>query len=257
MSNLKSEKDILFSKYTSVIKEYFLTMNNSETIKNLANANSTLFIGLNAIHRVFEIILLKSKNIDTAYYYSKQAYFYYLEYMEQVRASELLSSLSHSDAVLFVYKKTICEVFDKDSTSQSIHNLMTINDNSLSVDDGELKIYMNDAFHYLSVFFFWNNEKISYENRYYLSQILDKHIKNFDKMKLITPYLELLQNKSEMTFSKYEDIIHELSKKLERQKLGESTKNDLLLMKFHMEPDAFHNKFYDSTTKDLVKWLIV
>ena len=61
MSTKKHEKDAIFSKYVSVIKEYFLTMNKSEIIKNLVNANSTLLIGLNTIHRVFEIVLLKSK----------------------------------------------------------------------------------------------------------------------------------------------------------------------------------------------------
>jgi len=259
MSTKKHEKDAIFSKYVSVIKEYFLTMNKSEIIKNLVNANSTLLIGLNTIHRVFEIVLLKSKNLDTAYYYSKQGFFYYLEYMEQVRASELLSSLNHTDAVLFVYKKTIFEVFDKDSSSSSqrIQNLLTINNNSLTMYENEIKICVNEAFRYLNVLFFWNNSKITYENRYYLSQLLEKHMNHFEKMKTIIPYLEVLQNNTEMTFTKYEDIINELSKKIDKRLLKDTAKNETIFMKFYMEPDVFHNKLHDSTTKELVKWLTI
>jgi hypothetical protein len=203
------------------------------------------------------MILLKTKNIDTAFYYSKQAIYYYIEYMEQVRASDLLSSLNHMDAVLFVYKKTVCEVYDKESTSDTINNLMTIHDNSLLMDDGDLKSFMNDVFQYINILFFWNNERITYENRFYLSQLLDKRICAFDAVKSATPYLEVLQNTTNMTFAKYEDVINELSKKIERRKTSTVNKKEVLFMKCYAESDTFHSMIKDSTAKDLVKWLTV
>jgi len=257
MSNTKQIKELIYSNYLSIIKEYFITLNKSETIKNLVNVNSTLLIGLTAIHRTFEMILLKTKNIDTAFYYSKQALYYFLEYMQQVRASDLLSSLNHMDAVLFVYKKTVCEVYDKESSSETINNLMTIHDNSILMEEYELKTFMNDLFQYMNIMFFWNNEKITYENRYYLSQILDKHIYTFENLKSVTPYLEVLQNKTDMPFVKYEEIIHELSKKLEKRKIALTNKQELLLMKYYIEADTFNNMIEDSTTKEFIKWLTV
>jgi len=203
------------------------------------------------------MILLKTKNIDTAYLYSKQAFYFYLEYMEQVRASDLLSSLNHMDAVLFVYKKTVCEVYDKESSSESINNLMTIHDNSVLMEDGEMKTFMNDIFHYMNVVFFWNNEKMTYENRFYLSQILDKYVGNFDILKSVAPYLEVLQNKTDMTFVKYEDIISELSKKAQKRKSTSLNKHELIFIKCYTESDTFNNMMQDSSTKDLVKWLTV
>jgi hypothetical protein len=257
MSNTKQIKEQIFSNYLSIIKEYFITINKSDTIKNLVNVNSTLLIGLTAIHRTFEMILLKTKNMDTAFFYSKQAFYYFLEYMQQVRASDLLSSLNHMDAVLFVYKKTVCEVYDKESSSESINNLMTIHDNSVLMDENEMKLFMNDIIHYMNIFFFWNNEKITYENRYYLSQIIDKHIYTFEILKTIAPYLEVLQNKTDMTFGKYEEIIIELSKKIENRKPSTKNKQDSLFIKCYTESETFNNMLEDSSTKDLVKWLTV
>lgn len=257
MSNTKQIKELIFSNYLSIIKEYFITLNKSDTIKSLVNINSTLLIGLTAIHRTFEMILLKTKNIDTAFYYSKQALYYFLEYMQQVTASDLLSSLNHMDAVLFVYKKTVCEVYDKESSSESINNLMTIHDNSILMNEYELKSFFNDLFHYMNIYFFWNNEKITYENRYFLSEILDKCIYNFEILTSITPYLEVLQNKTDISFVKYEEIIHELSKKIEKRKSLLINKQDILFMKYYTESETFNNMIEDSTTKEFIKWLTV
>jgi len=257
MSNAKHFAHHIFSKYVSAIKEYFEVVNKSDSIKNLVNAKSTLLIGLNAIHRVFEIVLLKTKNMETAHYYSQKSVYYYSQYMEQISAADLLTSLNHTDAVMFVYKKTVCEIYDKDTSAQNILSVFS-DDDALNISDGDIRCVMNNIYQFINVLFFWENAAFTFDNRYYLSQFLDKYAADFDLVKNQLPYLEMLQNKTEMSFEKYEEILNELGKLIKKRKSAcEVSKNDLLLMKFYGEAETFQNKFHDSTTKDLVKWLVV
>ena len=72
MANTKYFKNRVILKFALIIKEYIDLMNQNVTLKNISNPNNSLFIGMNAIHRVFEYILIKNKNIDHAYYYSQK-----------------------------------------------------------------------------------------------------------------------------------------------------------------------------------------
>lgn len=256
MSNIKHFANELFSKYVCAIKEYFDTMNNSETIKNLANIKSTLLIGLNAMHRVFEIVLLKTKHIDTACYYAQLSINYYSQYMEQICAADLLTSLNHTDAVRFVYKKTVCEICDNDETTQSILN--AFGESGVKLEESEIRVVTDALYRFINSYFYWDNDAFNFENRYYLAKFLDNYENNYELFKNVLPYVEALQSRSEMSFEKYEEILKELNKTMKRKKnAAEINKNELLLMKFYGESDTFKNKFNDSTSKDLVKWLIV
>jgi hypothetical protein len=176
--------------------------------------------------------------------------------MEQINAADLLTSLNHTDAVMFVYKKTVCEIYDKDTSAQNILSVFS-DDDALNINECEIRVIMNNIYQFINVLFFWDNDSFTFENRYYLSQFLDKYAADFDLIKNQLPYLEMLQNKTEMSFEKYEEILKELGKLIKKRKtMNEVSKNDLLLMKFYGEPETFQNKFHDSTTKDLVKWLI-
>ena len=257
MSNMKQLTHHLFSKYVFAIKEYFDVVNKSDAIKNLVNAKSTLLIGINVIHRVFEIVLLKTKNLETAHYYSQKSVYFYSQYMEQISAADLLSTLNHTDAVMFVYKKTVCELCDKDTSAQNILSVFS-DDDAINISDSEIRGIMNNIYQFINILFFWDNDAFTFENRFYLSQFLDKYAADFESVKNQLPYLEMLQNKTEMSFEKYEEILKELGKLIKKRKsASEVSKNDLLLMKFYGEAETFQNKFHDSSTKDLVKWLVV
>ena len=67
--------------------------------------------GLNTISHVFYFILLFSKNLDMAFYHSQRAYYFYIEFVEQITDDmHSFLKLSSRDAVLFVYKKTIYDI---------------------------------------------------------------------------------------------------------------------------------------------------
>jgi len=246
---------MIFSKYVSCIKEYFELIQKSETSKTATDFKFTLLIGLNALHRVFDAVLIKTKNIETANYYAQKSFSYYLEYMQQIKEADLLSSLNHADAIVFVYKKTICEVCDKTNSRRTYSDF---DNDSIMIDDNELRNIMAKMFLFVNTLFFWNNESFTFENRLKLAQMIYKQEFLYDKSVMMSSYLEVIQNKPEISFEKYEDIILELSKIVSKKKnCIEINKNELILLKVHRDTETFLSKFKDSTTKDLVKWLTV
>jgi hypothetical protein len=177
--------------------------------------------------------------------------------MEQIHNADLLASLNHTDAVRFVYKKTVCEIYDNNQTVLN-QELNSFDEGNIVLEDQELIKITNSIYRFTNAFFYWDNDTFNFENRYYLSRFLDNYHNNYELFKNIIPYLETIQSRAEIKFEKYEEILRELYKILKKQKTIHCVnKNELLLMKFYGESETFQNKFNDATAKDLVKWLMV
>jgi len=70
-----------------------------------------LLRGLTTITYVFHITFLHSRNVQMAFYHSQRAYYYYIEFMNQiVMDTQSFLRLSSRDAILFVYKKTLFDL---------------------------------------------------------------------------------------------------------------------------------------------------
>jgi hypothetical protein len=240
-------------------------MNQSDIIKNLVNPTNSLFIGMTIIHRVFEYFLIKTNNIDNAYLYAQKACYYYLEYLEQINKSELAFSFNHLDIVLFVYNKTIFEGYNSDSnmvTSNKMTNVITLNKESLTISQQELQILFNHVLKFSKIIFVWDNQNISFGQRVIIcNDLLLRYLNKIDHIDLISSYLEIIQEKVELTFPKYNEILVEIILLVEKMKktkiLNHYDKNGLCLHKFYIEKQAFHKKFQEEPTKELVKWLFV
>jgi PHD/YefM family antitoxin component YafN of YafNO toxin-antitoxin module len=260
--NTKPFRKRVILKYALIIKEYFDLMNQSETLNVLTNKNPSVYIGMNAIHRVFEFVLIKMNNADYAYYYSQKAYFYYLEYMEQIYKSELTSSLNHMDAILFVYKKTIFDMYNGETndTSSTITNIMSLTNVTMTVSEKEISELFNNISNFTKTLFFWENTAITFENRI---TICDKYLHRFlhrtESTDLIHSYLENMQQKADIHYAKYDELLHELLNRVEKTKKGFNNydKSEMFLTKFYIEEHIFQQKFKEETTQELVKWLFV
>jgi hypothetical protein len=67
--------------------------------------------GVDTISHVFSILLYYTKNLDLAFYHSQKAYYFYIEFIEQISDDNVtFLQLSSKDATTFVYKKTIYEI---------------------------------------------------------------------------------------------------------------------------------------------------
>ena len=105
-----SEKDII-EKYIFLMCEYF-----QYSVENTNNKEKTyykfiLVRGMETIHHVFYNILLYTKNLDVSYFNSQKAFYYYVEFIDQISDSQhSFLQLSSKDAVMYVYKKTLFEI---------------------------------------------------------------------------------------------------------------------------------------------------
>lgn len=264
MANSKYFESRIVLKYALIIKEYFDLMNQSSIIKNLANPNPSLFIGMNAINRVFEFVLIKLNNIDEAYYYSQKCSDYYLEYIEQIHKSDLVQNLNHMDAVMFVYKKTIFDIYDGDynESSSSIRNIMSLNNENLNNDQKNIHRFFNNITNFTKTLFFWNNNNITFDDRVKIcDDFLHRHLHKVYSLELTRSYLEVIQQKIDMNYEKYIDLLKEILNRLETTKkivtIKEEDRNEYFLRKFYLEQHIFYEKFNEDSTKELVKWLFV
>ena len=71
-------------KFRIIEKYYLIIVDFFNKLKELHNNNSEIdiqtcmMIGLNSIHRVFQFVLMKTKNIEKSFYYSQRTYVYYI-----------------------------------------------------------------------------------------------------------------------------------------------------------------------------------
>ena len=74
----------IVEKYFSLIEEFFQQIEKILVPIGDISIQTCMYIGLNSIYRVFEYVLIKTKNVEKAYYYCQKTYLYYTEYMEQI-----------------------------------------------------------------------------------------------------------------------------------------------------------------------------
>lgn len=83
---------------------------------NKMNTSKYVFIterGLDTISHVFILLLFYTKNLNMTYYHSQKAFYYYIEFIEQITGDTNCLKLNSTDAMMFVYKKTIFEINQK------------------------------------------------------------------------------------------------------------------------------------------------
>jgi hypothetical protein len=248
------------------MKEFFHLIQQSELMQKLNYPVQTLTIGINALHRVFEFVLLRTKNIEKAYYYSQKTYYYYLEYMEQIHKSNLSQSLNHIDAILFVYKKTIFNLFDgtqDEDASTTMTNILTLNETVLKFNEKEYQEVFLKISKLTNLLLDWKNENLEFHHRIQICNLyLIRFLKKIDTMTSTIEYLEILQTKMNMSYDKYEELLKEILEKNEKSKrfrsnsfLSELDRNEYFLMKFYIEEPILREKFDDGNMKEFVRWM--
>ena len=146
----------IVEKYFSLIEEFFQQIEKILVPIGDISIQTCMYIGLNSIYRVFEYVLIKTKNVEKDYYYCQKTYLYYTEYMEQIDQTNLQHSLNQTDAVLFIYKKTIFEL-QKDGenkTFDTITNIMTFEEEISKFNNKEYLMWLNKISRLINVFFF-------------------------------------------------------------------------------------------------------
>lgn len=115
-TTLKESPQTIYSGFIGIVNEYII--HHLDTIKNndykkisTTKMRSYLISGVQCLTHVFNMLILYTKNLHLTLYHSQRAFYFYVEFMEQMSDDmHTFLQLTPKDACLFVYKKTIYEI---------------------------------------------------------------------------------------------------------------------------------------------------
>jgi hypothetical protein len=109
--NIENSITDILNKFVSIIVEYLRLITKKISMKNKAHYRFILERGLETVIHVFSVTFYYTKNLDITVYHAQKAYYFYIEYIEQISDDNItFLQLSSRDAILFVYKKTIFDL---------------------------------------------------------------------------------------------------------------------------------------------------
>jgi len=187
--------DIL-TKITKVLIEYMRLISEKINIKNKQYYIYIFERGIETLIHIFSIIFYYTKNLELTFYHSQKAYYFYIEFIEQISDDNItFLQLSSRDALMFVYKKTIFEI--NNDYKKTNHFLTDEQHNIISYIDSNMPIYKK-----LVSFILYHND-FKYENKIeYINIGCDKiqdiaiSFNKCIKTKSISLFIDLLQNKN-------------------------------------------------------------
>jgi hypothetical protein len=135
--------DQVIEKYISLSNEFLKFILEKTTFKTGSYAKFIIIRGYETITNVFNIILYYTKNLDLTFYHCQKAYYYYIEFIEQIyNEQNLFLQLNSRDAITYVYKKTIFELkHDVKKNMNPCTDLVT--KNKIESIDEYIKIFKN------------------------------------------------------------------------------------------------------------------
>lgn len=164
-------------KYAELLHGYMNHFTENIYIQKRETYNYTFKKGISTITHVFNLMFMKSYNIDLAIEYAQRASYYFVEFINQLGDEhQSILGLGPKDATLFAYKKTIFDITD--DIPESKENTTFINNLTKTIN------YYNNIITYIM-----ENTKISSDNK---TTILDRNISNVSKeiMNSIASYEE-------------------------------------------------------------------
>lgn len=108
---LTSDLNQVITKYFNLLIEYYKFITENTKIKNKRFLYFIINRGVDTITNVFLNLLLYTKNIDITYFHCQKAFYFYVEFVNQISEDEkMFLQLTSRDASTYVYKKTIFEI---------------------------------------------------------------------------------------------------------------------------------------------------
>lgn len=254
----------IIDKYVGVINEYMELISESKYMSETNNPVSSMYIGMNSLTRVFEYVILKTKNIEKACHYSKKTFYYYLEYMEQINNSTLCQNLNHIDAVLFVYRKTIFDLYDgePEDSYNTMTNVIVSNEESININDLECRALFTKISKFVNTFFYWENENLTFLERKELStDYLLPFLQQINGLEKTNQYLDFIQKQKQEQLSMqfYAKLLKEILERIINRKKTKTSDSSTdaadYLQKCFIESDTFHEKIKAGNMRELVNWL--
>jgi hypothetical protein len=273
LNNIDNYKSTINDNSSEIINKYFLLINEylSFIIENISFKNSvytkfTVERGFETITHVFTLLLYFSRNLDLAYYHGQKSFYFYVEFIGQISEDKhSFLQLNSRDASMFVYKKTIFDMFDGETNNDSntMSNIMTLNDDNIIIDENEWQIILSKLSKLTNILFHWENTSIDFDKRINICNLyVSRFLIRIDQMFSTIEYLEIIQKKINLNYEKYDELLKEILERKERIKRERSEtfstefdKNENFLIKFCLEENILQQKFNNGIMKEFVTWL--
>ena len=211
----------ILTKFSEVLIEYMRLI--SEKI-NIKKKQYYIFIferGIETLIHIFSMIFYYTKNLDLTFYHSQKAYYFYIEFIEQISDDNItFLQLSSRDALMFVYKKTI---FELNNERRKTMPVLTNEELAIiSYTDTYMHIYKKIVSFILGYKDFKYENKIEYINlccdkmQKFVSVINKHKVKHyfFNKRECIYLFINLLDKTEMITVSIFFDILEDFIKRL-------------------------------------------
>lgn len=148
----------ILTKFVRVIVEYMRFISEKITMKNKQYYKFIFERGIETLIHIFSMILYYTKNLELTFYHCQKAYYFYIEFIEQISDDNItFLQLSSRDATLFVYKKTIFDL--NNEYRKNISEPILEEKNILSLVDSYTYIYKN------IIQFIINHKDFTYDNK--------------------------------------------------------------------------------------------
>jgi len=208
----------LIDKYVLVLLEYIHLVDTSDIIRGLDNSISVFNIGIHAISHIYKLSYYITKNVETAGCYTQKGVYCYLEYIEQMNRTNSLHNLNNIDAVLFVYDKTLSEIYNPEHTGNNISHEQNMFSNIISLNHPEMreqnwKLILENLSHITQTILWTTNPDISYLQRLnitheYLPKYLNIYADHPNPETLeIVKTISLIQDKMIFTTNDYIELL--------------------------------------------------
>jgi hypothetical protein len=111
---MDQETSDYLNTYLDIIFEYIDAMKQSTFITAHLNREFLIYTGFRAITHIFQINYVYTNDLGTSFFSSQKAYIFYLEYLEQMEKTNMSHDLNYTDAIQFLYNKTISQLTPND-----------------------------------------------------------------------------------------------------------------------------------------------
>ena len=143
-----SNKELVYKfiiKYITLINDFLNYSINNQKIDNLNFFKNYIYHGLNSITHIFKYTLLRSGNIDYTYEITQKSFIDYNEFIHQIRDIDTTQiNLTTTDAIIFLYKRTIFKDIEQIKSNVQIHNIMQILNEFIVTHNELLKYYIEN-----------------------------------------------------------------------------------------------------------------
>lgn len=98
---------IVVSNFLKLLNTYHVLFLKNIATKNLKYRNYIYLQGMKCINHIFIFILQYTNNMAFTYYHCEKGIYYFTEFITQIENENSFLKLTSTDAIIFVYKKTI------------------------------------------------------------------------------------------------------------------------------------------------------